>query len=36
MSRYPFQSLNDLFLGLETDTPEIELSRIATYMQKVG
>lgn len=32
----PFQSLNDLFLVLETDTSNIELPRIATLMQKVG
>jgi len=30
------QSLNDLFLALETDTPNIELPRIATFMQQVG
>jgi len=36
MFRYPFQSLNDLFLGLETDTPNIELPRIANLLQKVG
>jgi len=33
---YLLQSLNDLFLGLETDTSNIELPRIAILMQKVG
>jgi len=36
MFRFSFQSLNDLFLVLETDTSDIELPRIATFMQKVG
>jgi hypothetical protein len=31
-----FQSLNDLFLALEMDTLNVELPRIATFMQKVG
>jgi len=30
------ESLNDLFLALETDTSNIELPRIATFMQKIG
>lgn len=36
MFRYPFQSLNDLFLVLETDASNIELPRMASLLQKVG
>ena len=31
-----FQLLNNLFLVLETDTSNVELARIARFMQEVG